>query len=539
MQALGGEGKIMAEDPAITPSTPDSTPTSALNRKNSTTDLANGQSNPVTGAAVSTSEESVSVTLAQAARLRADSYNRYHINNEETEDRQSMPNKFLVRVARLGLAKMLLREAVQYWGKWDVVLNRPCVYGVFSGPVGGFMPRPKLCVGCLRCTIQHPEFVRILPNPKREQWADDFVTVNHVETIFDEAKAGHVPVRGQGYRGRFGGAGWDGMWTDMSEIVRPTRDGIHGREFISTAIDIGSKPTHLAFDSEGRLSGSSPKVLTLQVPFLLENPFPKVMTPELAAVWSDSAIALESMAILPLTDVLSFDLSGAHVAPLVRPSQIDEVAMLSPETRMIELTRWDPGVYSDASTNYPHLVVAVRVPFASGWRRKMIELHSAGVRVIHFESDLHGQGAGGEGFVMDLLKEAHGLLVEQGIRDEMTILSSGGIVAAEHVPKAIICGADGVGLDIPLMLALQAKPLTRMRDAAKVEMKLARKTDHAWMMQRIQNLAAAWRDQLLEILGAMGLREVRRLRGEWGRSMEQASLEAEAFGDIDGFRGGT
>jgi hypothetical protein len=38
------------------------------------------------------------------------------------------------------------------------------------------------------------------------------------------------------------------MWTDMSEIVRPTRDGIHGREYISTAVDIGRKPAYLTFE---------------------------------------------------------------------------------------------------------------------------------------------------------------------------------------------------------------------------------------------------------------------------------------------------
>ncbi len=37
------------------------------------------------------------------------------------------------------------------------------------------------------------------------------------------------------------------MWTDMSEIVRPTRDGIHGREYISTSVDIGRKLKELAF----------------------------------------------------------------------------------------------------------------------------------------------------------------------------------------------------------------------------------------------------------------------------------------------------
>ena len=42
----------------------------------------------------------------------------------------------------------------------------------------------------------------------------------------------------------------------MSEIVRPTRDGIHGREYISTSVDIGRKLPHLAF-VDGQLSVTS------------------------------------------------------------------------------------------------------------------------------------------------------------------------------------------------------------------------------------------------------------------------------------------
>ncbi|GIS43345.1 MAG: hypothetical protein Ct9H90mP16_04150 [Candidatus Poseidoniales archaeon] len=36
----------------------------------------------------------------------------------------------------------------------------------------------------------------------------------------------------------------------------------------------------------------------------------------------------------------------------------------------------------------------------------------------------------------------------------------------------------------------------------------------------------------------MGVREVRRLRGETGRAMWCGPLEEEAFGDIEGFPGG-
>jgi len=55
-------------------------------------------------------------------------------------------------------------------------------------------------------------------------------------------------------------------------------------------------------------------------------------------------------------------------------------------------------------------------------------------------------------------------------------------------------------------------------------------------VQRVKNLLGSWRDQLLEVLGAMGLREVRRLRGEMGRAMFQRDLEEEAFAEIEGYR---
>jgi hypothetical protein len=50
--------------------------------------------------------------------------------------------------------------------------------------------------------------------------------------------------------------------------------------------------------------------------------------------------------------------------------------------------------------------------------------------------------------------------------------------------------------------------------------------------QRMVNLLAAWHDQLIEVLGAMGIREVRRLRGEVGRAIFMEDIEREAFGDI-------
>ena len=52
----------------------------------------------------------------------------------------------------------------------------------------------------------------------------------------------------------------------------------------------------------------------------------------------------------------------------------------------------------------------------------------------------------------------------------------------------------------------------------------------------LANLMAAWHNQLLEVMGAMGICEVRRLRGEVGRSMWFEDLERENFGPIFGER---
>ena len=46
------------------------------------------------------------------------------------------------------------------------------------------------------------------------------------------------------------------------------------------------------------------------------------------------------------------------------------------------------------------------------------------------------------------------------------------------------------------------------------------------------NLMGAWHSQLIEVLGAMGIREVRRLRGEVGRAIFLEDMEKEAFGDL-------
>jgi len=454
---------------------------------------------------------------------------RYHIETREAPDVAPHPSRFRVQVKKHKLVGMVLHELLfEYRGNPQVALSRPCVYGVFGRIVGGLAPRHELCVGCLRCTTQYPEMVQILPNPARRELGDSFLTWDLVDTILHEARNGAVPVRGAGYRGRFGGEGWDGMWTDMSEIVRPTRDGIHGREVISTAVDLGGRPAYLRFDERGEPLDPLPEVLSLPIPFVLDPPPEALRTPAVCRVLAGAAQALGTLAVLPMEDVVSLNLGGPHVAPLVAAGDIASLSRLPGAPRLIELAGWDRILHDELTARFPGTVVAVRVSMDSD----LLPLVQQGGRVFHLVADYHGL-VGGR-FVKDLLIETHQRLVAEGVREELTLIGSGGIAAAEHVPKAILCGLDAVALDTALWVALQARLDGECRDREKARLSL-RRLPEAWGIQRVKNLVSAWRDQLLEILGAMGLREVRRLRGELGRCMFQEDLEAEAFAGIEGF----
>ena len=56
---------------------------------------------------------------------------------------------------------------------------------------------------------------------------------------------------------------------------------------------------------------------------------------------------------------------------------------------------------------------------------------------------------------------------------------------------------------------------------------------------RMRNLIAAWHLQLIEVMGAMGMRDARRLCGDVGRAMFFEELEEEIFGPIFGSRKNT
>jgi glutamate synthase domain-containing protein 2 len=145
----------------------------------------------------------------------------------------------------------------------------------------------------------------------------------------------------------------------------------------------------------------------------------------------------------------------------------------------------------------------------------------AGVPVVHLFADDVGQDLVGKP-ITHAVRQVHTRLVDAAIRDQVALVASGGIAAAEHVAKIIACGADLVAIDFILQVAWGCA-LWADKGRCPVE---TSEIDPQWGAQRVANLMNAWRDQLLEALGAMGMREVRRLRGEVGRTIWNESEKA-------------
>jgi hypothetical protein len=374
--------------------------------------------------------------------------------------------------------------------------------------------------------------VQVQLDPEHQHLGDSYFTPEHVDTTCYEARTGRIPVKGAGYRGPFGGEGWDGMWTDMSEIVRPTRDGIHGREFISTSVDIGRKPPFLTLDEQGVTTGESVQTLSIPIPVFFDVPPASVLSRKFLQILVEAAQAAGTLLVLPAKVLSQFAFQGQQIVPLVGREDAHTLSKLRFTPRMIELEGGNEGLLKETRTRFPEVTICLRYELAS--KEELLRHYRSGFRVFHLVANYHGRGRNGQ-FVLELIREAHKTFVEASCRDEVTLVGSGGIIAAEHVPKAIICGLDAVALDTPLLAALQAQFVEECAEREKSRFKLPRRLAVDWGVQRLRNFLTSWRDQLLEVLGAMGLREVRRLRGEMGRAMFQKELEREAFSGIEGY----
>ena len=220
-----------------------------------------------------------------------------------------MPEKYVIHTREVpNRFKPLSKSGVIAWEegclKCPVCVKRRCVYQVYDKR--GIDARQMLdsidnmCMNCFRCIQSCPkELIHKSINPDFKSIGDHYWTPDIIARLWYQAETGKIPVSGAGYPGPFAGPGFDSMWTDMSEIVRPTRDGIHGREYISTLVDLGFTPPFLQFTADGEIIGEEPRVISIPLPIILKMPEFGSISDGTIRGWAISAKRLGTLFYLP------------------------------------------------------------------------------------------------------------------------------------------------------------------------------------------------------------------------------------------------
>ena len=180
-----------------------------------------------------------------------------------------------------------------------------------------------------------------------------------------------------------------------------------------------------------------------------------------------------------------------------------------------------------ASTINPKAVLAVKVSTPNDVEMVSVGSYYAGAHIVHLDGGYGGTGAAPEiakkNIAMPIeyaIPKVHKFLINEGIRDEITLVASGGLRTAMDVAKAIALGADGAVIGTADLVALGCVRCGNCesgrgcpRGIATTDPDLDKLIDTDWGSQMISNMYSAWRLQWCELLSAFGMNDIAQLRG--------------------------
>lgn len=444
-----------------------------------------------------------------------------------------------------------------------------CGWGVYSWGGERVLIDTAKCVKCLRCYHYCPvEAIQIFDNPVRFK-QNAYWGYNNIRNIKRQAETGGIPLTGMGsdlpYTILF-----DNLLIDACQVTNPSIDPL--REPMELRTYLGKKPSNLEFE-KGRLKTKMPPQIKLEVPMIFAPMSYGSISLNAQKVL---AIAAKECGIVMNTgegglheDLLPYrsniivqvasgrfgvnpDYLNAGVAVEIKIGQGakpgigghlpgEKIPLEVAKTRMIPVgtDALSPAPQHDIYSieDLRQLIYAIKE--ATDYKPVSVKI-AAVHNVAAIASGIVRAGAdivyidgfrGGTGAAPSIIRDHLGIPIEhaiaavddrlrqEGIRNEASIIAAGGIRSSADAAKAIALGADAVAIATAALITMGCTVCGKCYTGncswgiTTQRPELTARLDPEVYAERLINLVRAWKHELMEILGALGINAIESLRG--------------------------
>ena len=466
-------------------------------------------------------------------------------------------------------------EVVRDWDKCTNcrICERQCAYGahIFDDKKGRMVCDDSKCVDCQRCVCFCPTHALKIKKSdcvfrENANWDEDTI-----QEIYKQASSGGVLLSSMGNPKHFP-VYWDKILINASQVTNPPIDPL--REPMETRVFLGRKPERMRREPDGRLNCDLPPQLQLSMPVLFsamsygsisynahaclaraarelgicyntgegglhedfydygENTIVQVASGRFGVHkrYLNAGAAIEIKmgqgakpgigGHLPGTKIVG-DISRTRMVP-----EGTDAISPAPHHDIYSIEDLRQLVYSLKETTAYQKPVIVKVAAVHNIAAIASGIARSGADIIAIDGFRGGTGAAptrirdNVGIPIELaLAAVDQRLREEGIRNHVSLIAGGSIRSSADVVKAIALGADACYIGTAALLALGCHLCRSCQTGlcnwgiTTQRPELVKRLDIDEGSRRLVNLMTAWRHEIKEMMGGMGINSVEALRG--------------------------